>query len=233
MVAVKTQTVGPHRVHHDQEHVGRIGGRQRTPGLAPLLDPVSGEHGARHDQDQSQETRETPQQPPPRPDRMPFQRGDDSRCHSQGHDHPCTGIDLGTGHHEGRHEGSSDDEASAEPTSSTGPQSGYRRQEKSDREKQQKIRERSRPDEVPAHPVQAVGGLDPPTEDRAATSSNPAARPHQAARMSTSNRPSRRGATDGARPGEVAFRSAKVTLIIPFLFTVSSRSRRFSGFSTS
>src|SRR3954469_21177916 len=45
---------------------------------------------------------------------------------------------------------------------------------------------------------------------RAATSSNPAARPHQAARMSTSHGPSRRGATDGARPGEVAFRSAKV-----------------------
>jgi hypothetical protein len=54
---------------------------------------------------------------------------------------------------------------------------------------------------------------------RVPTSSNPAARPHQAARMSTFHAPVRRGATDGAEPGEVAFRSARVAVLIPFLFT--------------
>ena len=228
MVAVKTQMVGPHRVQHDQEHVGRIGRRQRTPGFAPLLDPVSREHRARHDQDQSQEARETPQQPPPQPDLMPLEQGDQTRCHSQCQDHPCFNIDLRTGHHEGRHEGTSDDEASAEPTSSTGPESGYRREEKSHRKKQQQIRQRSQPDEVPADLVQPVGWVNPSGTRRARpTSSNPAASPHQAARMSTSLGPIRRAAIDGAGPAEVAFRSAKAALLITFFLTVSSH--RFKG----
>ena len=66
---------------------------------------------------------------------------------------------------------------------------------------------------------------------RAPTSSNPAARPHQAARMSTSRGTIRRAATDGAGPGEVAFRFAKVALLIPSFLTVSSH--RFNGIDSS
>ena len=60
MISVEAQSIGPHRVQHDQEHVGRIGRRQRAAGFAPLLEPVSTEQGDGQDHDQSEQSGKTP-----------------------------------------------------------------------------------------------------------------------------------------------------------------------------
>jgi hypothetical protein len=58
---------------------------------------------------------------------------------------------------------------------------------------------------------------------RVPTSSNPAAKPQKAARMSTSREPIRPGRTDGDGSAKVTFRSAKVVVFVLFFPTVSTR----------
>ena len=79
LVAVEAQVIGPHRVQHDQEHVGRVGGRQGTALLSPSLEPVSPEDPARLNHDHHEKDRQAQRHPSSHAGRMPLEHPGQAR----------------------------------------------------------------------------------------------------------------------------------------------------------
>ena len=91
--------------------------------------------------------------------------GEPARSDPRRQDQPGRRVDPRTGHHERRQNGEGAEDSRAEPTASPGPEPGRHGQEDSHAREQDQIGERDQPDEVPAHQVQAIGGVDAPAQD--------------------------------------------------------------------
>ncbi len=167
-VALEAQVVGPDRVEHDQENVGRIRRWNGPVRFKPLLHPVTAEHGSCQQQSHSQHNRNAPNPKQHSPlSRLRLDPGRRSDRDSERHNEPGGGKNRRPGDQEHGLDQKGDKQAKTQPASLSRPTSCDSRQDQPQAEKQKHIRQWRQPYEVLAHHVNPMRRVDRPAQRRA------------------------------------------------------------------